>query len=252
MKAFGVPWDIGNDGTEGRAGLGCDIRGLYNGAIGVVEEVPAQCAASLVMDNRAEVGGLGSGSTGAVSSIPRRASLVWRHGSGIQGASGSTFSGLLPQVGSRLLPVEEKHRRPSMLSRLSSGLLGSLGGHSIGEVELRQQNSDGLDWEGGGSSSNDNVTWLECTFRAGPAWVEVHRAPTKTVARMREKVATGNAVLISDSQIWKIWKHRVILHFMQVGEYAGENAEWPLTGFILDPVRTSIVCGGPAEVTLRF
>ena len=30
-------------------------------------------------------------------------------------------------------------------------------------------------------------------------------------------------------------------------EYAAEGAEWPLAACILDPVRASVVCRGPAQ-----
>ena len=34
----------------------------------------------------------------------------------------------------------------------------------------------------------------------------------------------------------------------KVAEYAGEGAEWPRTACILDPVRASVVCSGPAQM----
>jgi hypothetical protein len=62
---------------------------------------------------------------------------------------------------------------------------------------------------------------MRCVFSSGAASeVGVCPAPTKTTARMREKL----------------------------GEYAAEGAAWPLTAQILDPVRASVVCQGPAEI----
>ncbi len=53
--------------------------------------------------------------------------------------------------------------------------------------------------------------------------MEVYPAPVKTVKRMREKV-------------------------LEYAECAGEGAKWPLCANILDPVRASVVCSGPAEI----
>ena len=50
--------------------------------------------------------------------------------------------------------------------------------------------------------------------------VIVSSAPPKLIGRMREKLV----------------------------EYNSEGAEWPLTACILDPVRSSIVCDGPAQI----
>ena len=62
---------------------------------------------------------------------------------------------------------------------------------------------------------------VRCVFAGGAkSEVSVCPAPTKSVARMREKLA----------------------------EYAAEGAAWPLTAQILDPVRASVVCQGPAEM----
>ena len=62
---------------------------------------------------------------------------------------------------------------------------------------------------------------VRCAFAGAAASdVGVWPAPTKTAARMREKLV----------------------------EYAAEGAAWPLTAQILDPVRVSVVCQGPAEM----
>ena len=34
----------------------------------------------------------------------------------------------------------------------------------------------------------------------------------------------------------------------KLAEYAAEGATWPLTANILDPVRSSVVCNGPAQM----
>ena len=34
----------------------------------------------------------------------------------------------------------------------------------------------------------------------------------------------------------------------KLAEYAADGLEWPLTACILDPVRASVVCSGPAEM----
>ncbi len=59
-----------------------------------------------------------------------------------------------------------------------------------------------------------------CTFDHGFGNVDVHTAPIKTMARMREKLL----------------------------EYAADGAQWPLSANILDPVRASIVCDGAAPI----
>ena len=61
-----------------------------------------------------------------------------------------------------------------------------------------------------------------CQFEQGPSAVEIHSAPIKTIARMREKLA----------------------------DYAPPHPRgtWPLCANILDPVRLSIVCQGPEHI----
>jgi hypothetical protein len=63
---------------------------------------------------------------------------------------------------------------------------------------------------------------FECMFDEGPGLVEVHPAPIKTAARMREK-----------------------LH--EYGAPDGGGA-WPFAASILDPVRASVVCKGASQV----
>jgi hypothetical protein len=70
------------------------------------------------------------------------------------------------------------------------------------------------------SSGHDGVITLECNFHSGPGQLDVQRAPIKTAGRMLEKIK----------------------------EYADKEVAWPLTGCILDPVRASVVCSGPAEM----
>ena len=73
-----------------------------------------------------------------------------------------------------------------------------------------------------GSHCSEESKFL-CSFKRNrpyeaPVWVSP--APPKLIGRMREKLL----------------------------EYHEEGAEWPLTACILDPVRASIVCNGPAEM----
>jgi len=69
-------------------------------------------------------------------------------------------------------------------------------------------------------SSSAASAIFKCHFAEGDGDVEVHYAPIKTFARMLEKVE----------------------------EYAKEGSVWPLSANILDPVRLSIVCSGPAQI----
>jgi hypothetical protein len=70
------------------------------------------------------------------------------------------------------------------------------------------------------SSTTLSVPEVQCRFlsRSGPVWVIP--APEKAMGRMREKVA----------------------------EYRSQGAPWPRAGSILDPVRATVVCQGPAEM----
>jgi hypothetical protein len=72
----------------------------------------------------------------------------------------------------------------------------------------------------GTSSGTLSVPEVRCRFfrRDGPVWVIP--AGEKAIGRMREKVA----------------------------EYRAEGAPWPRAGSILDPVRATVVCEGPAEM----
>lgn len=76
------------------------------------------------------------------------------------------------------------------------------------------------------------ATMLECRFDDGPGAVEVIAAPLKRLARMREK----------------------LVEYAPLGPGAvgpgavGPGAGWPLSANILDPVRASIVCSGPAHM----
>ena len=79
-------------------------------------------------------------------------------------------------------------------------------------------------WHGGSSAIPEGLVTLECKFCSGPGKVEVHKAPVKTAGRMLEKLS----------------------------EYAISREPWPLTACILDPVRASVVCAGPAEMVEAF
>lgn len=84
----------------------------------------------------------------------------------------------------------------------------------------------GLRREDSGSKLTSDTTLLgfnytcffEATQSVGP--VGVYPARPKGSERIREKLA----------------------------EYKADRAEWPLTSCILDPIRTSVVCGGPAHI----
>ena len=100
-------------------------------------------------------------------------------------------------------------RKSSGLGMLDKGL----------ESTLDEQSSKSCGHKAS-SSGHDGVITLECNFHSGPGQVDVQRAPIKTAGRMLEKIK----------------------------EYADKGAAWPLTGCILDPVRASVVCPGPAEM----
>ena len=74
------------------------------------------------------------------------------------------------------------------------------------------------------SGANVTATRMLCSFRVGPRLLDVYTAPCKTVERMREKLAEYAA------------------------DPAAARAAWPLCANILDPVRASVVCDGPAEM----
>jgi hypothetical protein len=115
------------------------------------------------------------------------------------------------------------------LRRISSGIVGGL--KRLKNMGFgRQSLSGSIRARGGdGASVATPSLWLksavaaDCIFVGlGRARVEVYPAPVKTLHRMREKVR----------------------------EYASDAAVagrgWPLCANILDPVRASVVCSGPA------
>jgi hypothetical protein len=63
---------------------------------------------------------------------------------------------------------------------------------------------------------------LNCTFNEGSGPVELHAAPVKTAARMREKLCDYGV--------------------------PGSSGVWPFAASILDPVRVSVVCEGPSQI----
>ena len=75
---------------------------------------------------------------------------------------------------------------------------------------------------------------ITCKFRDGIAAVEVLPAPIKTLARMREKVLEYSAETTTST----------------AGGKQGNG--WPQTARIVDPVRSSIVCDGPAQILEVF
>lgn len=72
---------------------------------------------------------------------------------------------------------------------------------------------------------NEEMRILEVSvgfFRDGPAKIEMHLAPTKSIERMREKL------------------------FKYVPPHP--NSQWPRTANILDPIRLTLSCNGPQHV----
>ncbi len=92
--------------------------------------------------------------------------------------------------------------------------------HSIRLGRTWSQASSFSDRSSVTSSGTLSVPEVRCRFhsRDGPVWVIP--AGEKAIGRMREKVA----------------------------EYRAEGAAWPRAGSILDPVRATVVCEGPAEM----
>jgi hypothetical protein len=84
------------------------------------------------------------------------------------------------------------------------------------------------------TESGNHGTHVMCAFRGGSAMVEVLTAPVKTLARMREKVLEYSAEAAAS------------IPGCQPGWV------WPQTARIVDPVRTSIVCNGPAQILEAF
>jgi hypothetical protein len=72
---------------------------------------------------------------------------------------------------------------------------------------------------------------IMCKFSDGIAAVEVLPAPIKTLARMREKVLEYSAEATKST--------------------TGGNG-WPHAARIVDPIRASIVCNGPAQILEAF
>jgi hypothetical protein len=84
------------------------------------------------------------------------------------------------------------------------------------------------------TESGHHGTQIVCAFRGGTAVVEVLTAPVKTLARMREKVleySAEAAACVPGSQPGWVW---------------------PQAARIVDPIRTSIVCNGPAQILEAF
>ena len=121
---------------------------------------------------------------------------------------------------SRRSESPSRRARPNPLQR---DFLGS--GMSSGWAPIRSTSYESEPTRGSKSHTVSVVglaaVEVRCVFAGGAeSEVNVCPAPTKSVARMREKLA----------------------------EYAAEGAAWPLTAQILDPVRASVVCQGPAEM----
>jgi len=128
---------------------------------------------------------------------------------------------------SRLVPGH----RPSRLSVQSSEwadttastLQKNLSGATLHSLSSTETGVCTVHWRSVQSATCCDVQNFEKTESSAEWWAEVHPAPIKTTARMREKLA----------------------------KYAPPDPRgtWPLSANILDPVRTSIVCsGGPAQI----
>jgi hypothetical protein len=84
------------------------------------------------------------------------------------------------------------------------------------------------------SSDGPRGTTVTCRFSDGINVVEVFPAPIKTLGRMKEKVLEYSAEAV----------------ICTAGGKSGIG--WPQTARILDPVRSSIVCDGPAHILEAF
>ncbi len=83
-------------------------------------------------------------------------------------------------------------------------------------------------------SDGPRGTQIACRFRNGIEVVEVFPAPIKTLARMQEKLLEYSAEAATRTA-------------------GGEPcSSWPQTARILDPIRSSIVCNGPAQILEAF
>ncbi len=133
--------------------------------------------------------------------------------------------GLLGDAGQKHGATDHSRQRSESPSRqaLSNRLQRDLSGSLMSSVRSKSHGSEPMRSRGSQSMSVAALAAVEvqCVFAGGVASdVSVCPAPTKTAARMREKLA----------------------------EYEAEGAIWPLTAQILDPVRASVVCHGPAEM----
>ncbi len=140
-------------------------------------------------------------------------------------------------VPSRLSSVKELSGNGSPHTRLSSGLMIFRDTTSLNNLMGRKQQMLSADEEmmrtfltnaDARSSSiarDGEICSVEvtCKFQeqANPTQpVEVISAPVKTLSRMKEKLK----------------------------EYSVEGAQWPLSAYILDPVRACVVCSGPKQI----
>ncbi len=83
-------------------------------------------------------------------------------------------------------------------------------------------------------SDGPRGTQITCKFSDRTDVVDVVPAPIKTLARMQEKVLEYSAEATTSTEEGK------------------QGNGWPQTARILDPVRTSIVCNGPAHILEAF
>jgi hypothetical protein len=131
------------------------------------------------------------------------------------------------------------HESPGWLATAADSRKPSAGGNIIqgnrlgrglkGSSEVFPQRCSSASTESG-----NHGTQIMCAFRGGAAVVEVLTAPVKTLARMREKVLEYSAEAAAS------------------GPDCQPGWVWPQTARIVDPVRTSIVCNGPAQILEAF
>ena len=84
------------------------------------------------------------------------------------------------------------------------------------------------------STEGSHGVQIRCQFSNVAAFVEVVPAPVKTLARMREKVLEYSAEVAA----------------MTAKDNPGHG--WPQAARIVDPVRSTIVCNGPAQILEVF
>jgi hypothetical protein len=203
-------------------------------------------AAPLAMSQFTRAGSAASSTGGSIFGRTGSDPLAMSHFTRAGSAASSTGGSIFGRTGSDPLAMSHFTRAGSAASStggstfgrtasdtlrwLSSGLAGGLKRRLGFGQGPRPHQADSVVAGAAASSVMTPSNWLqsavaaECVFVGrGRSRVEVYPAPVKTVKRMREKV-------------------------LEYAGSAGEGAKWPLCANILDPVRASVVCSGPAEI----